>query len=82
MERYIVGGEFDREGVCVAIDIASTEIKQLEKILRDAETAYGTSYLKATEKAFADAGICAIIKNGRLFVFVTRKQLAELDIPE
>lgn len=82
LSTYIVGGEFDREGVCVAIDSASTEIKQLEKILRDAETAYGTSYLKATEKAFADAGICVIIKNGRLFVFVTRKQLAEFDIPE
>ena len=80
LAKYIAEGEFDRVQAEKDYESISAEVKQLEVMYDDACKAYHHSYLEETEKVFSDLGLCTIVKNNKLFVFVQKEELARLAV--
>ena len=80
LSKYIVDGEFYQEEVEKAQELCLSEIRKLEKMRDELVQAYHRSYLKKARNVFSDAGACAIVKNNKLFIFVTPEELADLSI--
>ncbi|MBE6694901.1 MAG: hypothetical protein E7587_00455 [Ruminococcaceae bacterium] len=80
--NYVFGGEFDRARA--EADLASAEVKakQLEEARQEIYEAYHRSCADEIEKIFSDFGASTVTKNGKLFVFIRKEQLATIEISD
>ena len=82
LSKYIVDGEFNKAQVEEDSSNAITEAEQLEIMADDAYKAYHSSYVDDTEKVFSELGLCTIVKNNKLFVFIQKEKLANLEVAD
>ena len=82
LSKYIVDGEFSKAQVEEDSSNAITEAEQLEIMADDAYKAYHSSYVDDTEKVFSELGLCTIVKNNKLFVFIQKEKLANLEVAD
>lgn len=80
LDEFIRGGVFYSNEAQAEMEIAEAEALRLARLYGKALEAYHASYLEEERDKFAAAGACAIVKNGRLFIFVTKAELANLKI--
>ncbi len=82
LSKYIVDGEFNKAQVEEDSSIAIAEAERLEIMDDDAYKAYHSSYVDDTEKVFSEWGLCTIVKNNKLFVFIQKEKLAKLEVAD
>lgn len=80
LSNYIVDGEFNKAQVEEDSSNVFAEAEQLEIMADDAYKAYHSSYVDDTEKVFSELGLCTIVKNNKLFVFIQKEKLANLEV--
>ena len=79
---YVFDGEFDRARAEADLASAEAKAKQLEEERQEIYEAYHRSYTDEIEKIFSDFGASTVTKNGKLFVFIRKEQLAAIEISD
>ena len=82
LAKYMVEGELNQAKIEEDLSKAIAEEKKLAVMYDDAYQAYHNSYVNDTEKVFSDLGLCTIAKNNKLFIFVQKEVLADLDVAD
>lgn len=82
LSKYIVDGEFYKAQVEEDSSNAIAEAEQLEIMDDDAYKAYHSSYVDDTEKIFSEMGFYTVVKNKKLFVFIQKEKLANLEVAD
>ena len=82
LTKYIAEGELNKALIEEDMLKAMAEAEKLEVMYDDAYKAYHSSYVNDTEKVFSDLGLCTIVKNNKLFIFVQKEKLANLDVAD
>lgn len=82
LSKYIVDGEFNKAQVEEDSSNAIAEAEQLEIMDDDAYKAYHSSYVDDTEKIFSEMGFYTVVKNKKLFVFIQKEKLANLEVAD
>ena len=82
LSKYIVDGEFNKAQVEEDSSNAIAEAERLEIMDDDAYKAYHSNYLDDTEKIFSEMGFYTVVKNKKLFVFIQKEKLANLDLAD
>lgn len=80
--EYIVDGEVQTEKIDETLQEIEAELDGLSKTLSELLGAYHQSYGESLKELFSKAGVCAVMQDGRLFLFVTADELAELKISD
>ena len=82
LSKYIVNGEFNKVQVEEDSSNAIATAEQLGIMADDAYKAYHSSYVDDIEKIFSELGLCTIVKNNKLFVFIQKEKLANLEVAD
>lgn len=82
LSKYIVDGEFNKAQVEEDSSNAIAEAERLEIMDDDAYKAYHSSYVDDTEKIFSEMGFYTVVKNKKLFVFIQKEKLANLEVAD
>lgn len=82
LSEYLSDVAFDRERAQKDLAAAEDEVRRLEGVLDEAYGEFRQAAAGDAAKAFSDAGIPVVEKNGKTFVFITKKHLTELELPE
>lgn len=80
LKEYIANSIFLKEKAESDLQECRRKAQTLEVAYNRAIDAYHKSYLVREAEIFSAEGACAIVKNSRLFLFVTRIQLETLEI--
>ena len=82
LSKYIVDGEFNKAQVEEDSSNAIAEAERLEIMDDDAYKPYHSNYLDDTEKIFSEMGFYTVVKNKKLFVFIQKEKLANLEVAD
>ena len=86
LSRYIVDGELLTDELEAACESAKEKMDALRTVCEQAEQAYRQSCegwdIYQGRDAFTEVGVCAIVKNEKLYIFVQKEQLIALEIED
>lgn len=78
--RYIIGGQFKADLLEEDLQACRNRISEIRIELEELQKAYRNSSVDDVEDTFVGSGVCTVARNGYVFLFVQKDELAKLEV--